>query len=78
MSTAELLLVETLVFGRTAMGEIVFCDSIEEAVRGASWIQESVPERLDLKHQVLARIESQVSPDALIGRRIISINCLIS
>lgn len=48
-------------------GPVVFCDSLEQAVIGASWIQESVPERLDLKHQVLAQIEALVSPDVLIG-----------
>ncbi len=48
-------------------GEVVFCDSLEEAVKGARWIQESVPERLDLKHKVLTSIEAAMSDHALIG-----------
>lgn len=48
-------------------GRLTFHDSLEEAVEGAEYIQESVPERLDLKHAVLARIEAAADPDALIG-----------
>ena len=50
-----------------AEGELVFTNSIAEAVDGASWIQESVPERLDIKHAVLKEIEAACSADALIG-----------
>ena len=32
-------------------GRLSFCASLEEAVAGAQWIQESVPERLELKHR---------------------------
>ena len=38
-----------------------------EAVAGADLIQESVPERLDIKHKVLAEIDAYARPDALIG-----------
>ena len=48
-------------------GELVFTDSIAAAVKGATWIQESVPERLDIKHAVFADIESAASETALIG-----------
>jgi len=48
-------------------GELVNCDSIEAAVEGASWVQESVPERLPLKHQVLSEIEKHVTPEVIIG-----------
>ena len=48
-------------------GALVFCDTIAEAVRGADWIQESVPERLDIKHKVLATIQEACSPKAIIG-----------
>ena len=33
-------------------GSLKFCENIKDAVDGATWIQESVPERLDLKHKV--------------------------
>jgi len=50
-----------------AEGELIYTDSICDAVSGASWIQESVPERLDIKHAVFQQIESAASSDAIIG-----------
>ncbi len=50
-----------------AEGSLSFHDSIGEAVAGAEWIQESVPERADLKQKVLREIEAHCAPDALIG-----------
>ncbi len=47
-------------------GRLHFADTITEAVEGAAYIQESVSERLDLKHRVFAQIQ-QVAPDAPIG-----------
>ncbi|MEP5758181.1 MAG: carnitine 3-dehydrogenase [Litoreibacter sp.] len=40
-------------------GALTFHTSIEEAVKGAAWIQESVPERLDLKHMTFAAIQAE-------------------
>jgi len=48
-------------------GQISFCATVEQTVTGAHWIQESVPERLDIKHRVFAQIQSACAPDALIG-----------
>jgi carnitine 3-dehydrogenase len=48
-------------------GELVFADSIEQAVADADWIQESVPEDLAIKHNVIAEIEAHAAPDAIIG-----------
>ncbi len=48
-------------------GSLTFCNSIAEAVEGADWIQESVPERLELKRGVLNQIDAAASPTALIG-----------
>ena len=48
-------------------GRLTFCKTLEEAVAGADWIQESVPERLDLKRGVLTQIDAAARPDALIG-----------
>lgn len=48
-------------------GELTFAATLADAVTGASWIQESVPEQLDLKHRVLAEIQAHAPADALIG-----------
>lgn len=48
-------------------GKLTFARSIEEAVDGADWIQESVPERVDLKRNVLTQIDAAADPKALIG-----------
>lgn len=49
-----------------AEGRLTFAATITEAVEGAEYIQESVSERLDLKHRVFAQIQ-QVAPDTLLG-----------
>lgn len=48
-------------------GGIRFVASVEDAVRDADVIQESAPERLDLKQKLLAEIDRHAPPDALIG-----------
>ncbi len=48
-------------------GRITYAKTVAEAVTGADFIQESVPERLDLKHSVLAEIDAHAPKDALIG-----------
>jgi carnitine 3-dehydrogenase len=48
-------------------GELTFYSSIAEAVAAADYIQESVPERLELKRKVYGEIEAAAKPDALIG-----------
>jgi len=48
-------------------GRITYAKTIAEAVAGADFIQESVPERLDLKHRVLAEIDAHAPKDTLIG-----------
>jgi carnitine 3-dehydrogenase len=48
-------------------GKITYAKTIAEAVAGADFIQESVPERLDIKHKVLAEIDANAPKDALIG-----------
>ncbi|MCX8280749.1 carnitine 3-dehydrogenase [Phyllobacterium sp. 0TCS1.6C] len=48
-------------------GRLTFAKTVQEAVEGADFIQESVPERLDLKHRVLAEIDRHAAPDAIIG-----------
>jgi carnitine 3-dehydrogenase len=48
-------------------GRITYAKTIAEAVAKAAFIQESVPERLDLKHKVLAEIDAHAAKDTLIG-----------
>jgi len=48
-------------------GRLRHVSTLSEAVRDATWVQESVPERLDVKHAVLAQIAAAAAPDAVIG-----------
>ncbi len=48
------------------IGRLSFASTIKDAVQGADYIQESVSERLDLKHRVYAEIQA-TAPDAPLG-----------
>lgn len=48
-------------------GQARFFSSIAEAVKGAEWIQESVPERLEIKHATFAEVQAACAEDAVIG-----------
>jgi carnitine 3-dehydrogenase len=48
-------------------GKLSFSESLEQAVQDAEFIQESVPERLDLKRSVLNQIDAAAPPSAIIG-----------
>jgi carnitine 3-dehydrogenase len=48
-------------------GRLSFHDTIAGAVAGADWVQESVPERLDLKHKVHAQLSALAPAGAVIG-----------
>ncbi|SFL33678.1 carnitine 3-dehydrogenase [Shimia haliotis] len=50
-----------------AVGTLSFHETIAEAVEGAEWIQESVPERLDLKQKVYASLQEHCAADAILG-----------
>ncbi|MCC8077676.1 MAG: 3-hydroxyacyl-CoA dehydrogenase NAD-binding domain-containing protein [Oscillospiraceae bacterium] len=41
--------------------------SVEEAVTGADFIQESGPDKMELKHALIEQIESYAAPDAIIA-----------
>ena len=48
-------------------GKLTICSSLSDAVSQAVWIQESVPERLELKQKVFADIQTHCRPDAVIA-----------
>lgn len=48
-------------------GGLSYCPDPAEAVAGADWVQESVPERLELKHRVLAQIMAAAPEGAILG-----------
>ncbi|WP_157015658.1 carnitine 3-dehydrogenase [Mesorhizobium xinjiangense] len=48
-------------------GRITYAATIAEAVAGADLIQESVPERLEVKHKVLAEIDAHAPAEAVVG-----------
>ena len=50
-----------------AEGTLTFHDDLADAVSGAAWIQESVPERLELKHKIHGQITELAGAEAVIG-----------
>ncbi len=50
-----------------APGALEFADTLADAVRHATWVQESTPEVLQTKQQLLADIEKLTPPEAIIA-----------
>ncbi len=50
-----------------AQGEISFAATLGEAVGDADWIQESVPERLQIKRDLYAQVSAHLESDALLA-----------
>ena len=48
-------------------GTLTLHNTIEDTVHGAAWIQESVPERLDIKHKVYKSLQEHCDASAIIG-----------
>ena len=48
-------------------GRLAIAETLETAVAGADWVQESVPERLDLKQKVYGELQQHVARGAVIG-----------
>ncbi|MEO0664824.1 MAG: carnitine 3-dehydrogenase [Pseudomonadota bacterium] len=48
-------------------GVLTFCATMSEAVAGADWVQESVPERLELKRKVYQTLQEHCPEAAVIG-----------
>ena len=66
---ANARLAQTRLHGAALPGEgrLSFAASVAEAVAGADFIQESLPEREDLKQRVLAEIDAAMPAHAVIG-----------
>ncbi len=50
-----------------AEGALNFVADIKTAVVGADWIQESVPERIDIKHSVFKEVQQHAARHAVLG-----------
>ena len=50
-----------------AEGALTFHETVADTVAGAVWIQESVPERLDIKHSVYRDLQAVCAEDAVIA-----------
>lgn len=48
-------------------GNLTFHEHMGDAVAGAIWVQESVPERLELKHQILGQLSALADEQTIIG-----------
>ena len=48
-------------------GTLTLCQTLTHTVSGAHWVQESVPERLDIKHDVLDAIRKDAPDSAIIA-----------
>ncbi|WP_245943070.1 carnitine 3-dehydrogenase [Rhodovulum viride] len=50
-----------------AEGAVIHAATISQAVSGADWIQESVPERLDLKRTLYQKVQEHAADEAIIA-----------
>ena len=50
-----------------AEGALSFVESVEAAVENVDWIQESVPERIEIKHSVFKEIQQYAPETAVLG-----------
>src|ERR1700694_2822297 len=53
--------------GASGVGNVTYASTLQEAVRGADWVQESTPEALDVKGMVFRNITLNASTDAIIA-----------
>lgn len=56
-----------LASGAGPEAELRFTDDARTAVDGAGFVQESIPERVALKHELYAAIESALAPEAIVA-----------
>jgi 3-hydroxybutyryl-CoA dehydrogenase len=53
--------------GGAPAGELTFCRDARAAVEGAQFVQESIPERADLKHRLYAAVEPVLEDGAVVA-----------
>ena len=53
--------------GKEPTGELHFFDTATGAVQGCLFIQENVPEKLEIKHAIFADIEPHLDPQAIVS-----------
>ena len=53
--------------GMAREGQLTIADRLDEAVADACWVQESIPERLEVKTGLFAKLEGLVEPDCIIA-----------
>ncbi|MEU6701642.1 3-hydroxyacyl-CoA dehydrogenase family protein [Pseudonocardia sp. NPDC046786] len=51
----------------TIAERVTVAASYEEAVEGATFVEEAVPERIEIKHDVLRRVSAAAAPETVIG-----------
>jgi len=67
LENARLSLPELSDAAMPAEGALSFVDDIKAAVLDADWIQESVPERIEIKHSVFQEIQQYAPKTAVLG-----------
>jgi carnitine 3-dehydrogenase len=67
MANAERAFSRLVEAPRPEPGRLTFAQSVAEAVEGAGLVQESAPERLELKQRLFEEIDRYAEPDALVA-----------
>jgi len=50
-----------------ALARIAYAADLESAIAGADWVQENLPEKVDVKREVFAQLDRQARPDAVLA-----------
>ena len=56
-----------LVDARLTLERIAFCDTLDDVVVNASWVQENLPEDVAIKRSVFAELDKLALPDAILA-----------
>ena len=52
---------------RAALARIEYAADLESAIAGADWVQENLPEKVDVKREVFEELDRRVRPDAVLA-----------